>query len=133
MARMMTISELYGLLLQHPHVLDQLTDGSTPIALSTRSALLWSATRPTPRGLDGKSPVMVRVASRVKQIMDDVATAWGITEVDAWSDAAMLWVAQRQRDMEELSSPAGETLASAVRQIWSVIDEQMSDIRGRHE
>jgi hypothetical protein len=41
------------------------------------------------------------------------------------------WLAQRQQDMRELASPAGRTLALAVRQVWETIDEQLRDLRLR--
>lgn len=129
MSRLMTISELYALLLHEPKALELPKNRwRAPIVLNRDSPMLWMAPRP-PATPPPARPVPI--AERVWRGMEEVAAACGITEIEAWTEAAQTWIVQRQRDMEELASPAGQALSSAVRHVWSVIDDQMGDLRRR--
>ncbi len=45
-------------------------------------------------------------------------------------NAGRSWLAQRRQDMADLATPTGRQLAEAVHHVWSLIDEQLRDLRG---
>lgn len=107
MSRLMTIKELYSLLL-HTQKL------------------------PSPQTLPHAKPErQVRVARSVLERMEQVATACGISPSEAWTEAASTWVSQRQRDMDELETPSAKLIKQSMHRIWNVIDAQMSELRER--
>jgi hypothetical protein len=70
------------------------------------------------------------VSSTLREMMTSLAQASGITETEAWAEAAQHWIAQRQQDLRDLATPAGRELAHTVRHIWQRIDDQLRDLRG---
>ena len=129
MSRVLTISELYGLLLQEPKALEFSNPTIRPIQLNRGSTVFWAAPEPPV----ARPARRVGIAAPVMHMMEVVADACGITEVDAWTEAAHAWMVQRQCDMADLATPNGQELALQVRRIWSTIDEQMGDIRGQKQ
>ena len=139
MSRLLTMSELYALLLDFPDLgISAQNSGDEKNArvmqLNHQSPIFWEKPQGASVGLSRrtsqpKSPHQVQVAGRLLDLMHHVAQASGLSENEAWSNAAQTWIAQRQHDMQELASPAGRELARAVQHVWSTIDEQMRDLR----
>lgn len=70
------------------------------------------------------------VPASLREMMTSLAQASGISETEAWAEAAQYWIAQRQHDLRDLATPAGCELARTVRHIWQRIDDQLRDLRG---
>jgi hypothetical protein len=139
MGYIVTMSELYGLLMQYD-IHKAPAEGSeaknawpAPMLPNTQSPVLWvgpaEAMRPSPPEPRRQVPVAPEIAGR----MAEVAAASGLDEHEAWSEAAETWIAQRQHDMLELATPDGRTLARAVQRVWTTIDEQMGELRVRSD
>lgn len=139
MSRLVTMSELYGLLLQYDIHKAPAEGGDAknawpaPMALNTQSPVLWVGplaqvpVTPPPPPARRQVPVAPDLADQ----MAAVAAASGLNTDEAWSEAAQTWIAQRQQDMRELTTPDGRALARAVQRVWTTIDDQMSDLRAR--
>ena len=107
---------------------------AAPVQLNHRSPIYWVGPKEANQGASpsvtqSKSPRQVQVAGQLLDLMHHVAQASGLSPNEAWSDAAQSWIAQRQCDMQELASPNGRELATAVKRVWSTIDEQLRDLR----
>jgi len=137
MSRLVTMSELYGLLLQYdihkaPTEGDAKNAWPAPMLLSTQSPVLWVGPMGAPSSTPPPEPRRrVPVALEIAERMAEVAAASGLNEHEAWSEAAQTWIAQRQHDMHELATPDGRALAHAVQRVWTTIDDQMRDLRAK--
>jgi hypothetical protein len=131
-SRLLTISELYSLLLHDDtkpliaSVASSKNSGPIAMPIATQESVIWM---PALSPKTTNNTRQVNVPSPIMHAMESFARDSGITESDAWADAAQAWLIQRQRDKEELESPNGRELAQVVTQIWSRIDEQLKDIR----
>jgi hypothetical protein len=133
----MTMSELYSLMLntpEPPKPVGAMAQEKNPVpatmALNRREPVLWVNPRHPTLSFapsQGKQPA---VAPQTRRALEELAQACGISASDAWTEAAHLWINQRQRDVAELSTPAGRELSHAVSRIWCVIDEQLRELRG---
>lgn len=94
--------------------------------ITTQESVIWMPAL-LPKAINNTR--QVSVPSTIAHAMESFARDSGISENDAWTDAAQAWIIQRQRDKEELESPNGRELAQVVTQVWSRIDEQLHDIR----
>lgn len=134
MSRLLTMTELYRLVLEYDIHKAPDDAGNTknalpqPMALNTQSPVLWvgSSMAPVRPPLP---PRRVGVAPELAEMMHDLAEESGLSEAEAWSEAAHTWIAQRQHDMVELASPPGRALAAAVQRVWTTIDDQMRELR----
>jgi hypothetical protein len=137
MSRLLTMTELYSLVLHYDihKAPDDADNGKNTLpqalALNTQSPVLWvgSGTE-VPSRRASLPPRRVGIAPELADRMHDLAAESGLSEAEAWSEAAQTWIAQRQHDMLELASPVGRTLAAAVQRVWLTIDDQMRELRG---
>jgi hypothetical protein len=138
MSRVMTMSELYSLMLSDQAMVKPVGASAreknpmpTQVALNERVPMLWVNPARHQRTAAVAAPLhQMGVVAATQQALAAVAAACGISASDAWTEAANLWIAQRQRDMEELATPSGQALAGTVMRVWSVIDDQMRELRG---
>ncbi len=143
MSRLMTMSELYSLMLnmpEPPKPVGAMAQEKNPvpatIALNRREPVLWvnphhpAFSFAPSQEKQPAAPGHTTVAPQTCRALEDLAQACGISATDAWTEAAHLWIAQRQRDVVELATPAGRELSRAVSRVWSVIDEQLRELRG---
>ncbi|SRR5579875_1620090 len=139
MSRLLTMSELYRLLLEcdlhkSPQEL-RTTKNSLPPAmpLNDQSPILWTGPQPEAHPMSPPAPAQrhITVAADLADAMDDLAEASGLSAGEAWSEAAQVWIAQRRHDMQELTSPAGRELSQAVQRVWNIIDAQMLELRDK--
>jgi hypothetical protein len=136
MSRLMTLGELYSLLLQtdtEVMVVEKQSPHPAPVLLNQHSPAFWVG----PRTEDGSIPDApqpklarhVRVAGQVMELMGRFAESRGIRPDEAWTEAAHNWIAQRQWDVRDLATPAGRELALAVGRSWDIVDAQLADLR----
>ena len=137
MSRLMTLSELYSLLLHieaEGKTITVTASHPAPVLLNRASPALWvgpglgAQAAPPTMPTQPKATRHVEVATHVVDLMQRVAQASGISANDAWTEAAQHWIAQRQQDVQELATPAGRELAHAVRHTWATIDDQLRDL-----
>jgi hypothetical protein len=139
MSRLLTMSELYTLLLEcdlhkSPAETRQAKNAlPTAMPLNTQSPILWvgpgTAVHHTPIPIQPRPQRQVAIATDLADLMEDMAQASGLNAGEAWSEAARAWIVQRQHDMQELASPAGRELSLTVQRVWTTIDAQMLDLR----
>ena len=137
MSRVMTMSELYTLMLSDQAQmkptgarLGQKNPLPDQIVLNANRPTLWVNPAHQRQAAPPPAAYQAGVAPALQQAVADIAAACGINAGDAWTEAAHLWLAQRQRDMDDLATPSGQALAATVSRTWSVIDEQMRELRG---
>ncbi len=138
MSRLMTLSELYSLLLHidsDEKIVPVAATQPPPVLLNQQHVAFWvgprAAGRGTPTPPQPKAPRQVQVANAVVELMGRFAEARGISATDAWAEAAQHWIAQRQRDVQDLASPKGRALANAVQRSWDTIDDQLTELRAK--
>jgi hypothetical protein len=141
MSRLMTLSEMYALLLHDDLFkspgLPPKNIGGHPVFLNRHSPVAWinpTTIKPTPlphlpKREQTQLSEPVNVSPSIHEAMEQVARSCGISINEAWSDAAQAWMIQRQRDMDELATPDGQELAGNVRRVWSLIDKQLQELR----
>ena len=135
MSRLMTLSELYSLLLHidtEAKVIPVTNAQPTSVLLNEHQPTFWVGARAAAdHKRRPKSPRQVQVASQVMDMMGRFAESRGISVNDAWTEAAHHWIAQRQQDVQDLTTPTGRKLAHAVQQSWTTIDAQLAELRTR--
>lgn len=138
MSRLLTMSELYSLLLHHhdlgkPESIESNEKNSivSGVQLDVQSPVLWvgppSQPRHTPK--PERMPHRVKISAGLLDAMEGIAAASGLSEGEAWAEAAEAWILQRQNDLDDLASPAGREIARVVQHVWSTIDDQLRDLR----
>jgi hypothetical protein len=135
MSHLLTMTELYSLVLEYDIHKAPNEEGSMKNALSQPKAysapslvLGMTSGVASPFVRPPQPPRRVAVAPDLAALMHDLAADSGLSEAEAWSEAAQTWIAQRQH-MAELASPTGRELAAAVQRVWTTIDDQMRELR----
>ena len=138
MSRLLTVSELYTLVLESSELnkrsgayVQEKNHLVTPVVRDVQPPQHWRRSINATRGrVPLQFPVKpAGVAPAMAAAVAALAESCGMSDGQAWTEAAQLWMMQRQRDVEELASPTGQEFARRVQHTWSVIDEQMDAIR----
>jgi len=134
------MSELYSLMLNTPEPskpVGAMAREKNPVpatmALNRREPVLWVNPRTPAFSFAPAQEKQPAVAPQTRRALEELAQACGISASDAWTEAAHLWINQRQRDVAELSTPAGRELSHNVSRVWCVIDEQLRELRGESD